>query len=393
MSFLEKLSEFFALAKQSNFDLAQIYAQNPNGVYATLLVVLLIILIIVFFIRRSIKISSAVRLVSNIQKSNDFNDYDIKLNKLAVELPKRGLKLANSLNSQKDILLEKELELLKDFNIKDKINKYQQISSQYALIAKNSKKYKNKELTSFYEEKSRTLLDEDLAFEINEYSANTDFNENDVEFVNSIVSYANSKSENKTLLDTLISEINKFSYSYNLDLFKFIKALDKEKSGEVYKNCNEKLDQVLTSKEDRISNVILFYILENDDKQKVYSYISNLNSVTHLQNLYYSFFAKTDDFDLDLAFVANETTIASDYSNHIDYKVTNNWADIQFLKYITDAKGVLESIGHISYRNILERIERLEKDEEVDKAVNEALETARRAEAIANEAKELAELK
>jgi len=393
MSFLEKISEFFALAKQVNFDIAQIYAQDPNGVYATILVVLVIVLIIVFFIRRSIKISSAVKLVSNIQNLNDFDEYDTKLTKLATELPKRGLKLANSINSQKNDLLQRELNLLKDFNIKDKINKYRQISSQYALIAKNSKKYKMNELTSFYDEKSKTLLDYNLAFEINEYSKNTNFNENDVEFVNSIVSYANTRNEPEVILNPLIKEINRFSYSYNLDLFKFTRALDEDKSLQVYKNCNEKLNQALSSQENRISNVILSYMLKNDEKQRVYDYITNLKSAIYLQDLYYAYFAKTEDIDLDLAFVANETKISSDYSEHINCIITDNWRNLKLINYVIKSPRVLNTIGHISYRSVLERIERLEKDEETNSIITEALETAKRAEEIALEAKELAKQK
>ncbi|KAB7882989.1 hypothetical protein [Poseidonibacter ostreae] len=393
MSFLEKVKEFLALAQETNFDIAQIFAQNPNGVYATVLVLLVILLIIVFFIRRAAKISSAVKLVSNIQNSNDFDDYDSKLTKLATELPKRGQRLANSINAQKNDILEKELNLLKDFNIKDKISRYKQISAQYALISTNSKKFKIDDLTSYYDEKSKTLLSENLVNEITEYSLNTNFDENDVEFVNSIVSYANSTEEPEALLNPLIDQINRFSYSHNLDLFKFTRALDKDKSVQVYKNCNEKLAQALSSEDEKVSNVILSYMLENDEKEEVYSYITNLKSSIYLQDLYYNFFAKTEDIDVDLAFVANETKISSDYSNHIDCKITDNWRDLTFINHIIKSPRVLETIGHISYRNVLERIERLEKDEETNKAISEVLQVARRAEAIANEAKEIARQK
>ncbi len=393
MSFLEKVKEFLALAQETNFDIAKIYAQDPNGIYVTVLALLVVLLIIVFFIRRSAKISSAVKLVSHIQDSNDFDDYDSKLTKLATELPKRGPRLANSINAQKNDILKKELNLLKDFNIKDKISRYKQISAQYALISQNSKKYKMDDLTSYYDEKSKTLLSENLAEEINTYSLNTNFDENDVEFVNSIVSYANTTNDPEALLNPLIEQINKFSYSHNLDLFKFTKALNKDKSVQVYKNCNEKLNAVLTSQEDNISNVILSYMLENDDKEAVYSYITNLKSPTYLQDLYYNFFAKTEDIDLDLAFVANETKISSDYSNHIDCRITDNWRDLTYVNHIIKSPRVLETIGHISYRNVLERIERLEKDEETNKAISEVLKVARRAESIANEAKEIARQK
>lgn len=393
MSFLEKVKEFLLLGQETNFDITQMYIQNPNGTYTSILIIVSTLLIILFFIRRSIKISSALKLVSNLKKSNDFEDYNSKLNKLASELPKRGLKLAHSINKDKDQLLNKELDLLKDLNIKDKISAYTSISEQYSLISKNSKKFKINELTLFYEEKSKTLLSENLALEINTYILNTNFNENDVEFVNSIVSYSNSRNEPDSLLNPLIKQINRFSYSHNLDLYKFTKALEKDKSLQIYKNCNEKLNAVLESKKDNISNVILSYILENDDKNIVYSYITNLESSLHLQGLYYNFFGKTDDIDLDLAFVANDTKIYSDYSTYIDCKITDNWRDITYIKHIIKSSRVLETIGHISYRNVLERIEKLEKDEETNKALSEVLQIARRAEAIAIEAKEIARQK
>lgn len=393
MSFLENLKEFFAIAKESNFDLVQIYAQSPNGVYSVALVLVVVLLIVVFLINRSLKISSTVKLVSHIQNSSNFEDYDSQLAKLAAELPKRGIKVAQSMNVQKQDILAKELELLKDFNIKDKISKYQQISAQYALISQNSKKYNMEELTSYYDEKSKSLLDENLIDEISEYCNNSYFEENDVEFVNSIVSYANSTSNPQLIINPLLEQINSYSYAYNLDLFKFTKALTKKESAQVFENCSEKLNEVLTSQDEKVSDVILTYMLENDQKEEVYAYLSNLNSSVYLQDAFHNFFGKTDDIDVDLAFVANETKIESNYSNYIDCQITDNWRDLGYINHIIKSPRVLETIGHISYRNVLERIERLQKDEEVNKAVAEALEIARRAETVANEAKALAKQK
>ena len=179
MSFLENLQEFFTIAKQTNFDLAQVYAQTPNGVYSAGLVLLVILLVVLFFIRRSIKISSAVKLASQIQNSKDINEYNEKLNKLATELPKRGVKVAQTLNAQKNEILEKELALLEELNIKEKIEKYLEIASKYELIAKNSKKYAMNELTSYYEETAKRLLEVNLVEDIKAYSKDAFFNEND----------------------------------------------------------------------------------------------------------------------------------------------------------------------------------------------------------------------
>lgn len=393
MSFLENLKEFFSVAKETNFDLGQIYTQTPDGVYSVVLVLAAILLIVVFFIRRSVKISSTVKLVSQIQNAKSFDEYNSGLSKLAAELPKRGKKVADSINVQKNDILNKELELLKDFNIKEKIEKYQQISSQYALIASNSKKYSMDELTSYYEETSKTLLSQNLAAEIEEYYTNSYFTLDDVEFVNSIVTFANSQENTDEILNPMIREINSYSYAFNLNLFKFTKALSKDESNQVYTNCTEKLSDVLSSKEDKVSDVVLSYMLDNGYEEDVYAYVSGLENAIYLQDISNNLFAKKDNINLDLAFVANETKIDVDYAFHIDSLITDNWRDLGYIKHIIASPRVLETIGHISYRNVLERIERLETEEENNKAIAEALETARRAESIANEAKAIARQK
>lgn len=393
MSFLENLKEFFSVAKETNFDLAQIYTQTPDGVYSVGLILVAILLIVVFLIRRSMKISSTVKLVSKIQNAKSFDEYNSGLTKLAAELPKRGKKVADSINVQKNDILNKELELLKDFNIKEKIEKYQQISSQYALIASNSKKYRMDDLTSYYEETSKTLLSQNLAIEIEKYYTNSYFTLDDVEFVNSIVQFANSQENTDEILNPMIKEINSYSYAFNLDLFKFTKALSKDESNQVYTNCTEKLNDVLTSKEDKVSDVVLSYMLDNSYEEDVYAYVSGLENAIYLKDISNNLFAKKDNIDLDLAFVANETKIDLDYAFHIDSLITDNWRDLGYIKHIIASPRVLETIGHISYRNVLERIERLETEEENNKAIAEALETARRAESIANEAKAIARQK
>ncbi len=392
MTFLNNIKDFFNLAKELNFDITQIYAQDPNGTYVLLSALLLIVLIIIFFIRKSVKTTLAINLVSNIQNSSTFDEYNDKLDKLTKELPKRGLKLAESLNSQKEVILKKELAFLKSFDIKDQILKYKQISAHYALMGKNSKKYKNEELTSFYEKQSKDLLDINLDSEIKNYYENIRFEEKDTEYVNSIVAYANTRMNPNEILTPLVNTINRYSYGFNLKLFKFIKSLDKKQSGHVYFNCHEKLNELLNSEDKAISSVILSYMLENDEKEKVYSYISNLKNTIHLQELYYKYFSKMNDQDLDFSFIGNDTQIQSSYKEYIDSKLTNNWKDATYIKYVLESPRVVDVVGHFDYRTILERIENLEKEEQRDARVTEALETANKAYKLAREAKELAEL-
>lgn len=352
-----------------------------------------IILVIIFLIRRSIKIATTVKLVSNIQDLKDIDDYDSKLSTLVTELPKRGIKVANSLNASKNDILNQELSLLKDLDISEKVKRYQQIASQYSMMAQNSKKYKIAELTAFYEEKSKTLLDDNLALEIKDYYETSLFEESDINHVNTIVSYANTTSNPDAIINPLKSSIDKFSYGFNLELFKFIRGLDKQNASDIYNHCNEKLKELFTSGEGLVSKELLTYMLNNDEKENVYGYISKLELPFHLNLLNKTLFGKTEDIDLDLAFVSNKTDIKADYKSHIDNKLTENWKDLAYIKYIIESDGVLETIGHIDYRNVLERIEKLETEEENNKAIAEALETARRAESVANEAKAIARSK
>ena len=132
-------------------------------------------------------------------------------------------------------------------------------------------------------------------------------------------------------------------------------------------------------------------MMEIGQKEKVYEYISNLKNPNYLQSLYYNFFAKDEEnINLDLAFVKNETVINENYKEHLDNKITFNWKDLSLIKYILNAPRVLETIGHIDYRNVLERIEKLENVVDYNAKVAEILEVARRAETIAKEAKAIA---
>lgn len=393
MSFFEKLSNFFALAKESNYDIGLIYSQNSEGVYWVILILLSMILIGVYFVRDTLKKSEMLRLVSKIQDSTSFEEYDDRLTKIATQLPKRGIKVASSLNLLKEDILKNQLILLKDFDIKKKIDSYKKISTNYSLIATNSKKFAIDELSKFYENKAVEILDKNLFEEIENYYKNTKFSEKDIEFVNAIVSYSNGLSNSKDILSGLKNEISRFSFAFNFDLFKFIKGLDKVNSGSVYTFCNEKIDLLLVDGNVKISEVILSYMLSNNEKQKVYDYISNLKNPIYLQSLYFNFFGKKDDLDLDLAFVKNETQINANYKDHLDNKITFNWKDLSLIKYIINAPRVLETLGHIDYRNVLERIEKLENEVDYNKTVAEILEIARRAETTANEAKAIARSK
>lgn len=169
--------------------------------------------------------------------------------------------------------------------------------------------------------------------------------------------------------------------------------MDKNLSGQIYINCNEKIDRLFENQTSRISSSILKYMLEKNEKQKVYDYISFLKDASYLQSLYLNLFGKSDDINLDLAFVKNDTEIKNDYKEYLDSKITFNWKDVTYIKHILNAPRVLQVIGHIDYRNVLERIEKLESEVDFNATVAKILEVAKSAEKIAKEAKAIARSK
>lgn len=383
------VTEFLSIAKESKYNLLDIYKQAPNESLIILGVVLLIILIIYFMIRRSVKISSAVKLVDKIQDSKSYDEYNQRISELVEELPKRGIKVADVLNASKDHILFRTSKLLANLTISEKIDKYLEVSAKYKELASASVKYKNQELTEFYDTKSVELLEVNLEEEIAYYYQNTYYTEEEVQNVNRIVQYANTKENPSLILNPMIDTINQFSYGYNLELFKFIELLDEKDSKQVYENCNLKIEELLTNGESEVSINILDYLLEKEENEKVYTYISSLKLVSYLQQLHDLYFNKKEDINLDLAFIANPTKIDSDYKKYLDESLTSNWRDPEYIEFISKAPGVLDVLGHIEYRTLIERMDNISIEKENQRKVDEALAIAKRAESIALEAKSL----
>ena len=383
------VTEFLSIAKESKYNILDIYKQAPNETLILVGVVLLIVLVVYFSIRRSMKISSAVKLVDKIQDSKSYDEYNQRITALVDELPKRGLKVADVLNASKDHILFRTSKLLANMSISDKIDKYLEVSQKYKELANASIKYKNQELTEFYDTKSKELLEVNLNEEIAYYYQDTYFTAEEVVNVNRIVQYANTQENPSLILTPMINTINQFSYGYNLELFKFIEALDEKESKQVYTNCNEKIEELLTSGESEVSINILDYLLEKEENQKVYDYISSLKITSYLQQLHDLYFNKKEDINLDLAFIANLTKIDSDYKNYLDVSLTSNWRDSEYIEFISKAPGVLEVLGHMEYRTLIERMDNISIENENKRMVEEALTIAKRAESIALEAKSL----
>lgn len=390
MDFFNYIKEFFSIAAQNNYDLGVVYEQTPQGFYSVLFVLFVLVLIIFYIVRRNFKINNAVKLSNTIVNEKSFEDFDKNLQQLINELPKRGEKLATSINENKELILSQELDLIKNFDISKKIECYLSISDKFKKLDSDSKKYNISELNSFFSEKSETLLNENLFNEIKTFIENTSFDTNDTTHLKNILKYSNNSSSKSEILDLIKNELSKLSLAFNVEFNKLIKEISKDDSKEIYQYLEKKVKEMFEDENSVISAKVLNFFILNDEKQKVFTYISNLKNSIHLQQLYFELFGKDEDIDLDLAFVANDTKINEDYKNYLDNKFTFNWSDLKLVKHILEAPRVLETIGHIHYRNVLERIENLETKKDNNKAISQALEIARRAEFIANEAKQIA---
>lgn len=393
MDIFGKVTDFIALVQKSDYDISLIYSQDPNTIYIILLIVLALLFGIVFTINNWLKTAELSKLISEIKDTKNLEEYDNKLDKIILELPKRGSKVASSLNSVKEDILKNHLKLLKDKNIKEKIEIFKKISISYSLICEILKKYNLEELSKFYNFKSKTILENELFDEIEFFYKNSSFKKEDAIFVDEIISYANTTVNPSDIINPLFIQINRFNFGFNLDLYKFIKALDKNKSGKICSECNKKMNNLLNDENAKISEVILSYMLENNEEEKVYAYISNLKDAFHLQSLYYNLFAKKDDINLDLAFVKNETKINAKYKEHLENQITFNWKDLSYINHIIKSPKVIDILGHTDCRVILERVERLEKEASDNQTIAQVLEVAKRAEAIAKEAKAIARSK
>lgn len=393
MDIFEKLNDFITLAKELNYDISLIYAQDSNSIHVFALIILILLFGIALLINDRVKTKELLKLILEIKDTKNLEDYNNKLNNIVLELPKRGSKVASNLDLKKDEILKNHLFLLKSKNIKEKIDNFKQISISYSLISEILKKYNLEELSKFYNFKSKTILENELFDEIEFFYKNSSFKKEDAIFVDEIISYANTTINPNDIINPLFIQINRFNFGFNLDLYKFIKALDKNKSEKIYSECNKKMNNLLHDENAKVSEVILSYMLENNEKEKVYIYISKLKDSLHLQSLYYNLFAKKDDINLDLAFVKNETKINAKYKEYLENQITFNWKDLSYINHIIKSSKVIDILGHTDCRVVLERVEKLEKEASDNQTIAQVLEVAKRAESIAKEAKAIARSK
>lgn len=191
MDIFEKLNDFITLAKELNYDISLIYAQDSNSIHVFALIILILLFGIALLINDRVKTKELLKLILEIKDTKNLEDYNNKLNNIVLELPKRGSKVASNLDLKKDEILKNHLFLLKSKNIKEKIDNFKQISISYSLISEILKKYNLEELSKYYSLKSKTILENNLFEEIEFFYKNSSFKKEDAVFVDEIISYIN----------------------------------------------------------------------------------------------------------------------------------------------------------------------------------------------------------
>lgn len=150
MSFLENISNFFSLLKEAKYDLDLVYSQDPNSVYSMLLLVAFLAVIIGFFAMNAIKKAQLLKVVSKIEKSSNFSEFDENLTKIATEIPKRGVEVANYLNSLKNDILNapRVLQVIGHIDYRNVLERIEKLESKVdfnATVAKILEVAKNAE--------------------------------------------------------------------------------------------------------------------------------------------------------------------------------------------------------------------------------------------------------
>ena len=171
----------------------------------------------------------------------------------------------------------------------------------------------------------------------------------------------------------------------------FVRSLDSDSLLQVYDFCTGKQNELFETPTAIISSEILDYLLENGEKDKVYNYIKQLSLATYLQELHYRYFNQKDSLEFDLIFIANKTEINADYKNYLENLLTENWRNDTYLEILIGSENVANTIGHMQDRQVIERIDRIRKEVVEKQILDEALSTARQAEIVALEAKNIAD--
>ena len=216
------MGDFLSLIKESNYNLLEIYKQAPNESLIIVAVLLFLIALAYFFINSSIKKSKLLKELEKIDDIKTLEQLNSKLQYFIDEIPKRGEEPVSLLVKNKDKFFLKTLKILNTFTIKEKVENFLSVSEKYELLSKSISKYKNEKLIQFFKDKSSDLANLLLNKEIENYINEIDFNENEIENINKIVEFVNTQNSPSLVLNPIFASLSRYSFSYNLEFFKFI---------------------------------------------------------------------------------------------------------------------------------------------------------------------------
>jgi len=383
---LKEVTHLLDVAKEVNYDVVELYAKEPlamqiiGGTVVGSFVLMMII-------KSMLKKSGASKALRNMDNEEDsFDSYQKNLNKILNVISSANSEFIENLKQNKEHYYELELNSIKELSIVDKIRNYQEMSELYYKLSNATR---DEELAEFYSQKSQELVDVKLIDEIREYLNNFSFDEDGVIGLENIVVYAQTQDEPEVVLNIVKSKLDSVDFGSSLEIFTFVRGLDDSRLGEIYDYCVEKQEELFKNGNSAVSGEILEYLMQNDEKQRVLSYVKTLKIATFLQELNYKYFTQVDE-EFDLAFIANPTEINNNYATYIEEMITNSWRDEERLSTILEFENVTNVIGHDRARNVIERIDSLKEETKQNDMLEEAISTAKEAIEIAKEAKELA---
>ena len=384
---LKEIQNFLAVAKELNYDLVALYEKEPMimQIIGGSVVVLIIFLMI---LKSMLSKSGANKALVNMDNTeNDFEDYQNNIDKIIKVLPGAKEDFLNTLKENREKYVKAQLNTLAETTLDVKIEKYQRMSRTYSQLANASR---DEELAQYYEDMSKSILEDKLNNEISSYMNSFEFNDENMPYLEAIVEYANNQDEPDSVISIVTTKLNRFNFASSLELFKFIRDLDSDRLAQVYDYCIDKQNQLFIDGNSVVAGDVLEYLLDNGEREKVLDYIKNLKVATYLQELKYKYFSQKDDLEFDLAFIANTTPITQNYANYLENKVTENWRDSDYLDTLLSYENVTNVLGDDRARLVIERIDLLRKEYDEKEILNEALQTAQEAKQLAKEAKELA---
>ncbi|SFV75698.1 hypothetical protein MNB_SM-3-1134 [hydrothermal vent metagenome] len=390
----KEITDFLQLAKDLNYDIEKIYEQSPIFINVSGGIILSTILL-VMLMRSSLRKSKASTALKNLENPDlSFEDFQKNLAIIAEFLPKSNKKFRQQLSEVVNQHYKNQIHTLDDAQIDEKIDKLQAMAQTYKDLSIGAKK--DKKLSETYKKFADGILDSKIYYEISNYIDTLYFNEQSVPYLEKIVAYANEMgADGVKIKDQLMERLQEFDFGASLEIFLFVRSLDPEKLGDIYDYCIKKQSELFEKNDAMISDEIIDYLMEHGHKEEMYQYIKNLTHSVHLKELSKKYFNQTPNENLDFAFIANKTEInheiALEYKTYILDKITDHWKDKEYLATIIERENVANVAGHDEIRKVIERIDQINDEEEERVKIEEALEIAKNAQAIALEAKELAE--